>query len=232
MAKMGSSMSMAVLMVLSLAVGALCNNNGGQFSAFYFMQQWLASYCNQQGTPCCYPPSGKPAADFTVYGLWPYFSDNSFPTSCPGANFDVAPLKPIEGRLQKAWPSLTCPLIGRKFWLHEWNKRGTCSKSILDEMAYFNAAMDLKDKVNILQALDKAGIKPNNQFYPIESFEQAVFKATGFHPVIGCNQNAQGKKQIWRISVCVDGSGTKLVNCPFIPKEHSGCSPSVQFPSF
>ena len=71
-------------------------------------------------------------------------------------------IKYMEGRLQKSWPTFTCPQIGRKFWVHEWNKHGTCTESILGELNYFEGALYLKSKVNIYQALAKAGIRPDN----------------------------------------------------------------------
>lgn len=55
--------------------------------------QWLPSYCNQRGTTCCYPPTGKGAADFTIYGLWPYNNYNGGSIqNCAGASYDVAPV--------------------------------------------------------------------------------------------------------------------------------------------
>lgn len=225
-------MLMNLLVIFTLVVGALCSNNGGHFRVFYFVQQWLGSYCNQRETRCCYPPTGKPRADFTIYGLWPYNTDGAFPYNCPGASYDEAPLKPLQSRLQKAWPSFTCPQIGRKFWTHEWNKHGTCSKSVLGELAYFKAALNLKNKVNLLQALARAGIRPNNQLYPLKSIKKAIVRAIGFHPWVNCNHNGQGKSQIWQISLCVDRTGTRLVNCPYIPKGPNGCASKVMFPSY
>ena len=52
--------------------------------------QWLGSYCNQRGTRCCYPPTGNPNPDFTIYGLWPYYNGGSFPYNCGDDNYDVA----------------------------------------------------------------------------------------------------------------------------------------------
>ena len=139
----------------------------------------------------------------------------------------------MQGSLRQAWPSFTCPQIGRKFWVHEWNKHGTCSKSVLSETAYFQAAINLKNKVNILQALAKAGITPNNQMYPLKAIKKAIARATGgFHPWVDCNHDAQGKSQIWQVSMCVDKSGTRLVNCPFLPKGRGVCAARVKFPSY
>ncbi|XP_074300938.1 ribonuclease 1-like [Silene latifolia] len=229
MAKWEKSMFSMFIVVLSLSFVALGNEiTNADFQAFYFFQQWLGSYCNQKGTPCCYPPTGKPSPDFTVAGLWPY--DGNFPTNCAGSSLDVAPLKPLQDSLQAAWPSFTCPQIGRKFWLHEWNKRGTCSKTILDEISYLKAAVNLKNKVNLFQALGKAGIRPNNQFYNLDSIKQAVSSAFGFEPWVACNHNAQGNSQLWQITLCVEKTGNNLIKCPNIPP--GNCPASIQFPSY
>ncbi|CAO2829582.1 unnamed protein product [Amaranthus hypochondriacus] len=220
-----------LILMLSLALVTLANNNG-DFHYFYFVQQWLGSYCDQNGEKCCYPPTGKPGPEFSIYGLWPYYNDGSFPYNCGGGNFDEALLKPMQDRLRKEWPSFTCPQIGRKFWVHEWNKHGTCSKSALGEIAYFQAALNLKNRVNVLQALTRAGIRPNNQMYPLKSVKEAIAKTTGFHPWVVCNRNSQGISQIWQVAVCVDKSGTRLINCPFIPRGPGDCQDQIKFPSF
>lgn len=139
-------------------------------------------------------------------------------------------LKPIEDDLQKSWPSYTCPLIGRKFWLHEWNKRGTCSKSTLDEIPYFQAALKLKSKINLLQILESAGIKPDNSLYSLNSINQAISRSVGFEPWIQCNHNAQGNSQIFIVTICADKTGSTLIKCPKIPQ--GNCDLKVQFPSY
>lgn len=64
----------------------------------------------------------------------------------------------LTSQMQVSWPSLACPSSDdTSFWTHEWDKHGTCSESVLDEHAYFQAALDLKAQANILQALENAG---------------------------------------------------------------------------
>uniref|UniRef100_A0A7N2L9Q4 Pentatricopeptide repeat-containing protein n=1 Tax=Quercus lobata TaxID=97700 RepID=A0A7N2L9Q4_QUELO len=63
-------------------------------------------------------------------------------------------------RMQVSWPTQACPSsIGSSFWSHEWEKNGTCSNSILDQHEYFQASLNLKDKVDLLQILESAGEK-------------------------------------------------------------------------
>ena len=171
--------------------------------------------------------------DYIQIGLLCYMDINKYTFSqlTKYVSFQMQ-LKPMQDRLRKEWPSFTCPQIGRKFWVHEWNKHGTCSKSVLGEVAYFQAALSLKNRVNILQALTRAGIHPNNRLYPLKSVKKAIARATGFHPWVVCNRNSQGVSQIWQVSVCVNKSGTKLINCPFVPKGPGDCESRIKFPSF
>ena len=66
----------------------------------------------------------------------------------------------LTSSLQKDWPSLSCPSsTGFRFWSHEWEKHGTCAESEeIDQHGYFEAALKLKEKANLLQALKSAGI--------------------------------------------------------------------------
>jgi len=65
----------------------------------------------------------------------------------------------LTSSLQKDWPSLSCPSsTGFRFWSHEWEKHGTCAESEeIDQHGYFEAALKLKEKANLLQALNNAG---------------------------------------------------------------------------
>ncbi|KAL2903931.1 Ribonuclease 3 [Bienertia sinuspersici] len=134
--------------------------------------------------------------------------------------------------LQNEWPSFTCPQIGRKFWLQEWNKHGTCTKSALDEMSYFHATLNLHNNINILEVLAKANIKPNNQFYPLKMITTVITQATRFKPFIFCNNDAQGYAQIWQVAHCVDKNGIDLINCNNPLKGPQSCASSIKFPSY
>ncbi|XP_034694136.1 extracellular ribonuclease LE-like [Vitis riparia] len=133
--------------------------------------------------------------------------------------------------MQNNWPTLACPSgNGTKFWAHEWNKHGTCSKSVLSQHQYFKAALGLKKDVDLLQILEKAGIKPNGESYCLKKTRKAIKDAVGFIPWIQCNVAPSGNRQLYQVYVCVDTSGKNFIQCPVMPK--GKCGSSIEFPSF
>lgn len=50
--------------------------------------QWPGAYCDSRHS-CCYPKTGKPAADFGIHGLWPNYKTGGWPQNCnPDSTFD------------------------------------------------------------------------------------------------------------------------------------------------
>ncbi|KAF8021468.1 hypothetical protein BT93_G1800 [Corymbia citriodora subsp. variegata] len=223
------SFAIVVAVLATQCLSVLCAAD--DFDFFYFVQQWPGSYCDTK-RKCCYPKTGKPASDFSIHGLWPNYKDGGYPSNCnPENSFDKSEISDLIGSLEKNWPSMTCPSSDdTKFWTHEWEKHGTCSESELDQHEYFEAALKLKQKVNLLQFLENAGIKPNNEFYSVESVKEAIKEGTRFEPGLECNVDSLRDSQIYQIFVCVDTSGSELIECPVFPR--SRCASKVQFPSF
>lgn len=133
--------------------------------------------------------------------------------------------------MEKEWPTLSCPTgNGLKFWGHEWKKHGTCSESVLDQHDYFATTLDLKSQVNLLRTLANAEIYPDGKFYSLESIKRAIEQGTGYTPSIGCNVNLWNNTQLHEVYMCVDTTGSILIDCPIFPREK--CEPKIQFPSF
>ncbi|XP_062111605.1 extracellular ribonuclease LE-like [Humulus lupulus] len=201
------------------------------FDFFYFVQQWPGSYCDSKQS-CCYPTTGKPAADFGIHGLWPNYKDGSYPSNCdPNNPFDQSEISDLTSSLQKNWPTLACPSgSGLKFWEHEWEKHGTCSESVLDQHAYFQTTLNLKRKVNLLQVLKSAGIQPNGDLYSIENIKEAIQNGIGYSAWIECNVDSSGNSQLYQVYLCVDTSASNLIECPVFP--NGKCASQIEFPSF
>eukprot|EP00440_Ansanella_granifera_P068019 gb/GFBE01073788.1/.p1 GENE.gb/GFBE01073788.1/~~gb/GFBE01073788.1/.p1 ORF type:complete len:151 (+),score=31.89 gb/GFBE01073788.1/:1-453(+) len=75
---------------------------------------------------------------WTIHGLWAEWNNG-----CSGPEFDESQISSIEDQLKQSWPSCYGESTA-EFWGHEWSKHGTCSG--LSEAAYFQKALDLKDK--------------------------------------------------------------------------------------
>ncbi|KAK7400915.1 hypothetical protein VNO78_12224 [Psophocarpus tetragonolobus] len=213
------------------------------FDFFYFVQQWPGSFCDTKKS-CCFPLTGKPVANFSIHGLWPNFNDGSYPSSCNIAEnpFNQSQIIDLVPRAEKSWASLSCAGGSKKenktnsdnerFWKHEWDKHGTCSYSVLDEHAYFEAALNLKDQFDLLQILQNNGIKPDGNLYSIVNISEAIEQAIGFQPGITCNRDALGNRQLNEIYLCVDKSASNFIECPILPKSGKSCTGFVEFPIF
>uniref|UniRef100_A0A7N0UJB8 Uncharacterized protein n=1 Tax=Kalanchoe fedtschenkoi TaxID=63787 RepID=A0A7N0UJB8_KALFE len=225
-------LSRAILLAVLLTAQCASVLSASQdFDFFYFVQQWPGAYCDAKQA-CCFPTTGKPAADFSIHGLWPNYNDGSYPSNCdPNSPFDESKVSDLLSSMQKNWPTLACPSgDGTKFWTHEWDKHGTCSESTLDQHSYFEAALALKTKSSLLQALTSAGIKPNDESYSLGDIKDAIKQGAGFEPFIECNVDSSGNSQLYQVYLCVDTSGSDLIDCPTFPRGR--CGSQIQFPSF
>ncbi|XP_010937158.1 extracellular ribonuclease LE [Elaeis guineensis] len=217
-----------ILLLLHLSAAA---STAQDFDFFYFVQQWPGSYCDTKRS-CCYPKTGKPAADFGIHGLWPNNNDGSYPSNCdPDSPYDQSKIRDLMPTMQAKWPTLACPSSdGSEFWKHEWEKHGTCSESILNQHSYFQAALNLKKQVDLLQILQGAGIEPDGGSYSVDNITRAIRDATGFTPGIECNVDESSNSQLYQIYICVDTNAKDLIECPLYPR--SMCSSQIEFPPF
>lgn len=82
---------------------------------------------------------------WSIHGLWPQYSKNSYPTYCKNVTFDINLLEPIINELKNEWYSTEEP--DEDFWKHEWQKHGSCMFTPMNELQYFNKALILFDSI-------------------------------------------------------------------------------------
>ncbi|GER41414.1 ribonuclease NW [Striga asiatica] len=223
--------NLAILTLFAVLQCLSTMSSAEDFDFFYFVQQWPGSYCDTKKS-CCYPTTGKPPSNFGIHGLWPNNEDGSYPSNCDSNNpYDQSKISELISRMQQDWATLACPSNdGTKFWSHEWDKHGTCSEPVLDQNAYFKAALNLKSKLDLLQILRSAGINPDGGSYSLSSIKSTIGEAIGYTPYIECNVDEEGNSQLYQIYVCVDTSASKLIECPVFPRGR--CDSTIEFPSF
>ncbi|CAN8253628.1 unnamed protein product [Cochlearia groenlandica] len=223
--------SLVLILPTILAASVIVSPSTEDFDFFYFVQQWPGSYCDTKKS-CCYPNTGKPAADFGIHGLWPNYNDGSYPSNCDDTTpFDKSKISDLIESMKTSWPTMACPSgSGYEFWGHEWEKHGTCSQSVIDQHHYFQTALNLKNQTNLLGALTNAGIKPDGGFYSLENIKESIKESTGLTPWIECNKDESGNSQLYQIYLCVDRSASGLIECPVYP--HGQCGADIEFPSF
>ncbi|KAJ3704952.1 hypothetical protein LUZ61_008657 [Rhynchospora tenuis] len=225
--KSATTFALGVALLLAIA----CSVEAYDF--FYFVQQWPGSYCDTS-SGCCYPTSGKPQSDFAIYGLWPYYANGTYPSNCDSSNaFNATKIQDIQSSLQTNWPSLNCPSSNSSsLWASEWATHGTCSETVLDEHTYFQDALSFKNQTFLLQCLKSKAITPNGGLYMLDSITNAITSCLGHVPGIGCNKDSSGRYQLYLVYLCINQSGTLLMDCPVYPSSGCGSSTSVYFPSF
>ncbi|GAA0184026.1 endoribonuclease [Lithospermum erythrorhizon] len=173
------------------------------FDFFYFVLQWPGSYCDTSQS-CCFPTTGKPAADFGIHGLWPNNNDGSYPSNCDANNpYDQSKVSDLISKNGQRW---------------------------VVRHSYFASALSLKNQLNILQVLGNAGIRPDGKSYSLSSIKTAIQNGIGYGPWIQCNTDTSGNSQFYQIYICVDTSASKLIQCPVFP--NGKCASNIQFPTF
>ena len=76
-----------------------------------------------------------------IHGLWPQYTENSYPSFCRDVTFDINELRTILPDLQKYWYSTESP--NQDFWEHEWKKHGSCMFQEMNELQYFSKTLEL-----------------------------------------------------------------------------------------
>ena len=155
------------------------------------------------------PPAwGNAHTDFRIHGLWPEYSNGSWPeycckqSSCAYNETFIADLQP---NLTMWWTDFHNP---QKLWRHEWEKHGTCSG--LNEHDYFTTGLAWRDKYPMYRVLRGSMLEPHTT-YPLEFFIDQLSKFLRARPSLVCKG-----KLLEQVYLCL-WNGT-LGDCPVVIK--------------
>ena len=84
---------------------------------------------------------------YSIHGLWPQYTKNSYPSYCKKVKFTEKALAPIIDDLNKYWYSDR----GQNdyFWKHEYEKHGSCMYGSMNEFQYFSKTLELLKSLKI-----------------------------------------------------------------------------------
>ncbi|GAA0167113.1 endoribonuclease [Lithospermum erythrorhizon] len=74
------------------------------------------------------------------------------------------------------------------------------------------------------------GIRPNGSKYSLSSIKSAIEKGIGYVPWIEYNTDTSGNSQLYQVYICVDTSGSNLIECRVFP--NGKCASIIKFPTF
>jgi ribonuclease T2 len=173
------------------------------YDLLLLVRQYGPTFCDS--TSC----SKKPAGKFTLHGLWPNYAQGGFPEYCSNKPFDASSLsKPLKDQLACEWPSYTGS--SDSFWEYEYRKHGSCATDIFPQPSdYFQTTLELNDKYDVNDVLDKAGVPFTTSSSPSRTkILSALEAAWGKSSVIKCDSELVS--EIW---TCFD-EGLEMIDCP------------------
>ncbi|EFJ52050.1 S-like RNase, partial [Volvox carteri f. nagariensis] len=170
-----------------------------EFDFFLLVRQWPGSYCSSNDCPRL----RDFGFHFTIHGLWPNYSNGSWPQFCtPEDKFDEDQLEDLMDDLEVEWPSTFFSSENAEFWEHEWSKHGTCALDIFpSEHSYFGHILKLHWRYDLSAALRKANILPSTSTaYRAQDLIDVIDDTYGVRPLVHCDDEGQ-LSEIW---MCLD----------------------------
>ena len=90
-----------------------------------------------------------PSDEWSIHGLWGEYNAQEYPSYCRDIPFNETELNQypeLVKQMTKVWK--TCFTNSNlHFWMHEWNKHGTCSG--MTQIEYFNKTLQLFEQVSV-----------------------------------------------------------------------------------
>ncbi|TNN15179.1 Ribonuclease Oy [Schistosoma japonicum] len=206
----------SLILILFMIVHMSDSQKDGDWNYFVFTLTWPPTFCSYK--KCKLPPGLN---DFTIHGLWPSIWPGKQPTNCSAhSRFDIHRLQSIRNKLDYTWANLLNYENPSPFWEHEWYKHGQCGIEnvlISNELNYFNTAVELKEKLNLLTQLKSYGIQPNNSVVIEKShFLNVLKQAYNVSAVVKCKSKRRKDKltKLAEIRFCFNVK-LQLIDCNF-----------------
>ncbi|XP_008785950.2 ribonuclease 3-like isoform X2 [Phoenix dactylifera] len=137
-------------------------------------------------------------------------------------------LSGLREELNSYWTNIKCPSTdGKSTWKSTWKSYGVCSG--MNETDYFQFALKLRAKVDLLSLLKKQGIYPDYNLYNATDIQSAIVEGIGVTPEIRCSKGPFNKFQLYEVYICVDKDGA-FMECP--GSQGFTCSSSILFHPF
>mmetsp|Transcript_52047 Transcript_52047/g.127057 ORF Transcript_52047/g.127057 Transcript_52047/m.127057 type:complete len:265 (+) Transcript_52047:61-855(+) len=177
------------------------------FDYLHLVQEWPGSFCDSKRG--CSWPSVEPIKGWLLHGLWPEFNNGSWPEYCDSsAPFNMTKIQDMLPELQEYWPSLVSP-DEEAFWNHEWTRHGTCAEKMTpEEHDYFRLVLTLREKFDAYKILASKGIMANSTT-TWRAVKDALESVVGGTVEVGCNIDAQGRKQLYEVRSCYEPAGAR-----------------------
>ncbi|CDP16222.1 unnamed protein product [Coffea canephora] len=212
-----------LILILALCPSAIDSS----FQYFNMVEQWPGGYC--QFHRCRRVPWPN---DFTIHGLWPANHTGTV-ENCKKTGF--APIQDENKfkQLDSIWPNLDQPrpeydrlgsrVLAQSFWGHEWNKHGTCSENMYNQTQYFDLAIKLKNRYNLLSILEQGGLSRGHS-HELSDVNSTIWRTTHGTPDLKCLNDARVHRNVpvlQEIGICYRPSKNRsgqvsfsVINCP------------------
>nr|ACT35737.1 So-RNase [Petunia x hybrida] len=183
------------------------------FDHWQLVLTWPAGYCKIKGCPRTVIPD-----NFTIHGLWPDSVSVMMYNCDPPTRFNKIRETNIKNELEKRWPESTSTaqfaLKSQSFWKYQYEKHGTCCLPFYSQSAYFDFAIKLKDKTDLLTILRNQGVTPGST-YTGEKLNSSIASVTRVAPNLKCLYY-QGKLELTEIGICFNRTTVAMMSCPRI----------------
>lgn len=194
------------------------------YSYYLFTKRWPPTVCKDSNR-CINGIDGY--MRWTIHGLWPEFSNNTWNQYCRKEPFDMEKISRLRMNLRSYWPNLLMNHTEESLWKHEWEKHGTCTN--LTEYEYFKKTLNLDYSFDIERWLSQATIVPDrHRTYDSKQFLTAF--AHHIDPssvVLNCEVH-QHRQYINEIMLCFSFDEMLPIPCTV----HSTCHGSIYYTGF